>query len=76
MAAFARSWRRTLPLSGKPDIEPTSRMTESDPIRTSAIHVVGSIGTICREDLDNRALRQLCRFTFANSGSQHALHAL
>src|SRR5262245_56632181 len=24
MAAFAKSWRRTLPLSDKPDIEPTS----------------------------------------------------
>jgi hypothetical protein len=24
MAAFVKSWRRTLPLSGKPDIEPTS----------------------------------------------------
>jgi hypothetical protein len=24
MAAFARSWRRTFPLLGKPDIEPTS----------------------------------------------------
>ena len=47
-----------------------------DPIRTSAIHVVGSIGTIFREDLDNRALGQLCRFTFANSVSQHSLHAL
>jgi hypothetical protein len=33
-------------------------------------------GMICREDLDKRALRQLCCFTFANSISQHALHAL
>src|SRR5262245_29055310 len=24
MAAFAKSWRKTFPLSGKPDIEPTS----------------------------------------------------
>ena len=24
MAALAKNWRRTLPLSGKPDIEPTS----------------------------------------------------
>ena len=38
--------------------------------------VLGSIGTICRENLDKRALRQLCCFTFANSISQHALHAL
>jgi hypothetical protein len=36
----------------------------------------GLVRSIYREDLDNRALRLLRRFTFANSVSEYALHRL
>jgi len=43
MAALAKSWRRTPPLSGKPDTEPTSPNAESE---TRTGNFTGSVGTV------------------------------